>query len=192
MNATTLLGVPPDSLPPAGSIGHIFDVEDGNPLNLPATGTTASQPTTERTASPTNIPHSLSTVSFGDFAPADFIVPDNEDGAAENVPIAEVAVSLSAPLLDASTDSPAGSIGHTFDDVDTNASNLNVAGTTASPQTIQPTTEHRESLTNILTHSLSIVTFGDFAPADFILHSPDSEDGAAEANVSPQNGSCVM
>ena len=205
MNSMTLLDVPTDSLPPAGSTGHMSNVEDGNPLNVPATGTPASpqttQPTTERTASPTNIlPHSLSTVSFSDFAPADFIVhsPDNEDGDGENAPIAEVAVSLSASLLDVSTDSPAGSIGHIFDDADTSASNLNVTGTTASSQTTQPTTERGASSTDVLPHNLSIVSFGEFAPADFIVHSPDNEDGAAEnipiagASVSPQNGSCAM
>jgi hypothetical protein len=195
--SASLLDVSTDS--PVGSIGHIFDDADTNAPNLNVAGTTTSpqttQPTTERRASPTNIlPHSLSIVSFGDFAPADFILhsPDNEDGAAEILPIAEVVASLSDSLSDVSIDSPAGSIDHIFGDADTNASNLNVTGTTTSPQTTQPTTERRALPTIILPHRLSIVSFGDFAPADFIVHSPDSEDGAVEANFFSQNGSCVM
>ena len=202
MNSATLLDAPTDPLPPEGSIGHIFNVEDGNPSNAPAIGTTTSsqlaQLMAEHRISPPRPfhPQNLPAMSLDELSAAEFIsrALDNQDGDAENAPIVEMAVSLSASPLDVSTDSPAGSIGHIFDDADTNHT---VPGTTP-PQLTQLTTERRASPTNTLPHSLSIVSFGYFASADFIVHSPDSEDGAAEivptaeANISQKNGSCIM
>jgi len=200
--------MPTDSPPLAGSIGHIFSFDDGNSSSAPDTGTTTSSQLAQLTAEHRislpkirSFPQNLPPLSLDGLSAAESIgrAHDNQDGDAENAPMAGVAVSSSASLLGVSTDSPTGSIGHIFDDADTNASNLNVAGTTASPQNTQPTTERRASSSDILLfHSLSIASFGDFAPADFILHSPDNEHGAAEnvptaeANVSPQNGSCFM
>jgi len=195
----------PTNSPPLA--GHIFSFEDANSSNAPNTGTTTSSQLAQLTAEHRislpkirSFPQNLPPLSLDGLSAAESIgrAHDNQDGDAENAPMAGVAISSSASLLGVSTDSPTGSIGHIFDDADTNASNLNVAGTTASPPNTQPTTERRASSSDILFHSLSIASFGDFAPADFILHSPDNEHGAAEnvptaeANVSPQNGSCFM
>jgi len=190
----SLLDVTTDSLPPAGSIGHILNTEDGNPSNVPATGATASflfaPMTTEPKLSPPNTRPfrflSLPTVSSDDLSFADFIshAPDNEDGDAGEVLTAEAANFPSSSLLEVGLDSlPAGPIGHIFDAEDTNTSNVSVTGTTASPQLAQPTTEHRASASDILLfrpHSFSTARLGGPAPAEFIGHPPDNEDGGAE------------
>jgi hypothetical protein len=100
---SSFLAVPMDSLPLAGSIGHIFNTNDENPSNAPTTRTTASpqlaQLTTERRVSPPNTRPfhllSLPIVSLDDLSSAEFIghSPDNGDRDAENVPTAEATVS---------------------------------------------------------------------------------------------------
>jgi hypothetical protein len=183
---TSLLDVTTDPLPPAGSISHVFNTEDGNPSNIPATRATASllaQLTTEPRLSPPNTRPfrvlSLPTVSLDDLSFADFIghAPDNEDGDAGKVLTAEATISLSSSLLDVSSASfpAAGPICHIFDAEDTNASKASVAGTTASPQLAQPTTDQRSSASDIL-----LFRPHSFSTAEFIRHPPDNEDGDAE------------
>ena len=191
---TSLLDVTTDSFPPAGSISHAFNTEDGNPSYVPATRATASllaQLTTEPRLSPPNTRPfrflSLPSVSLDDLSFADFIghAPDNEDGDAGKVLTAETTISLSSSLLDVSSVWPpaAGPIGHIFDTEDTNALNASVTGTTASSRLAQPTTEHRSSVSDILLfrpHSFSTARLDDLAAAESIGHSPDNEEGDAE------------
>lgn len=164
------------------------------PLNLPATGATASllldQLTVEPRLSPPNTRPfrflSLPTVSLDDLSFADVIdhAPDNEDGDAGKVLTAEATISLSSSLLDVSSASSpaAGPICHIFGAEDANASNASVIGITASSQFAQPTTEYRSSTSDILLfrpHSFSAARLDGLAPVEFTGHPSDNEDGDA-------------
>jgi hypothetical protein len=128
---------------------------------------------------------------------------NNQDDEVTNVPTTGATVSPQLPhprTAAVPPPRPQSTFRTSLLDVTTDSipPNLNVTGTTASPQPTQLTTERRASPTNILPQSFSIVSLDDLAHAEFIGHTPDNEDDdagnvlSAEATVSPQTGSCAM